>query len=165
MLLYGKGFGDLRVPWLRPFAIQGDVGFQSSLTGPRDHQIVYDDLLMYSIPYLNHWVRQADAGYSLEHSLRRGFSRGAFFGDLFPYVEFNASTAVSGAPGGTSAALRPGILWMGTYAQVSLAADIPLKAPGLGPRHAGIVVLVDWFLDEIFPPFGWTPFGRHARDH
>ncbi len=27
MLLYAKGFGDLRVPWLRPFAIQGDVGY------------------------------------------------------------------------------------------------------------------------------------------
>lgn len=165
MLLYGKGLGDTRVTWLRPFAIQGDVGFQSSTSGPRDRQLVYDGVLIYSIPYLNHSVRQADDHYLLEDSLRRGFSRGAFFGNLFPYVEVNTSSSVSGSPGGTVSRLRPGILWMGKYAEVSLAVDIPLRAPGLGPRHAGAVVLVDWFLNEILPSFDWTPLGRRARAH
>ena len=110
-------------------------------------------------------MRHADAGYSLEESLRRGISWGALFGNLIPYVEVNSSTAVGGIPGGTAASLRPGILWMGKYAQVSVAADIPLPASGFQPRHVGAVIQLDWFLDEIFPPFGWTPFGRHARDH
>jgi len=44
---------------------------------------------------------------------------------------------------------------MGKYTQVSVAADIPLTAPGLGPRHAGVVVLVDWFMDEIFSRLDW----------
>ena len=165
MLLYGKGFGDLRAPWLRPFAIQGDVGFQSSLTGPTDRQVVYDEVLMYSIPYLNHWVRQADAGYSLEDNLRRGFSRGAVFGNLFPFAELNATTPVGGTGGGTSAILRPGIAWMGKYVQISVAADLVLKSPDVGPRHPGAGVLVDWFLDEIFAPLGWTPFGGGAHHH
>jgi hypothetical protein len=168
MILYGKGFGDLAPGWLRPFAIQADFGYRATVTGPRDRDLVYDGVLMYSIPYLNHWVRHADAGYSLEHSLRRGLSPGAFFGDLFPFAEFNGTSPVQGAPGGTSTFLRPGILWMGKYAQVSLAADIPLRGPGLAAhRHAGFVILADWFLDDIIPGIGWTPFGhrRHHHDH
>lgn len=166
MILYGKGFGDLAPGWLRPFALQGDFGYRASVTGPRERELVYDGVLMYSIPYLNRRVRNADAGYSLEHNLRRGFSRGAFFGDLFPFVEFNGTSAVQGARGCTAAFLRPGILWMGKYAQVSLAADLPLNAPGLGSnRHAGAFILIDWYLDEIFPRLGWTPFGRHHRHH
>ena len=43
---------------------------------------------------------------------------------------------------------------MGKYTQVSVAADIPLTAPGLGPRHAGVVVLVD------ASPTGWKEHGR-----
>jgi hypothetical protein len=160
MLLYAKGFGDLPVSWLRPLAVQGDVGFEATVTGPRDRQVVYDAVLMYSIPYLNRWVRNADAGYSLEHNLRRGFSRGALLGNLYPFAEFNATSAVGGTPGGTASTLRPGIAWMGKYAQVSVAADVPLQ-PGIATRHTGVVVLVDWFLDDIFRGFSWTPFGRH----
>jgi hypothetical protein len=166
MILYGKGFGDLAPGWLRPFAVQGDFGYRATVTGPRDRELIYDGVLMYSLPYLNRWVRNADAGYSLEQNLRRGLSRGAFFGNLYPFVEFNGTSAVSGAPGGTSTFLRPGILWMGKYAQVSLAADIPLRGPGLGPnRHAGVFVLIDWYLDEILPRINWTPFGQHHHSH
>ena len=164
MLLFAKGFGDLSTGWVRPFAIQGDVGYEASVSGPRDRQLVYDGVLMYSLPYLNHWVRHADEGYSMEHSLRRGFSRGALFGNLFPFVEFNGATAVNGALGGTSLAVRPGVLWMGKYMQVSLAADFPVHAPGMERPHTGASVLVDWFLDEIVPSFSWSPFGKSRHD-
>ena len=164
-LAYAKGFGDVRSRWLRPFAIQGDFGYDASVTGPRDRQLVYDEVLAYSLPYLNHNVRHADDKYEIEEGLRRGFSRGAFFGNLFPFVEFNSTTPVNGAPGGTSSVLRPGVLWMGMYVQVSAAAEIPIDMPGLsGPRRYGASILVDWFLDDIFPKFNWTPFGRH-RNH
>ena len=165
MLAYGKGFGDLPARCLRPFAIQGDVGYEASVTGTRDRQLVYDAVFFYSLPYLNHTVRHADDGYSMEQSLRRGFSRGALLGNLFPSVEYNATKAVNGVPGGTVSTLRPGILWMGKYVQVSVAADVPINAPGLaGRRHAGASILVDWFLDDLFPPFRWTPFGKHHKN-
>lgn len=165
MLAYGKGFGDLPVSWLRPFGVQGDIGFEASVSGPRDRQLVYDEVLFYSLPYLNHIVRKADAGYELEDGLRQGFSRGAFFGDLFPFVEFNAGAAVSGPPGGTVSTLRPGVLWMGKYAEVSVAADIPVNTGGFtGRNHVGATVLVDWFLDDISHLFRWTPFGKHDAD-
>jgi hypothetical protein len=166
MILYGKGFGDVAPGWLRPFAIQGDFGYRATVTGPRDRELIYDAVLMYSIPYLNRRVRNADAGYSLEHNLRRGFSRGAFFGNLYPFAEFNGSSPIQGAPGETTTYLRPGISWMGKYAQVSLAADVPLQGCGLGSnRHGGVFILIDWYLDEIVPGINWTPFGRHHQHH
>ncbi len=165
MLLYAKGFGDLPIAQLRPFAIQGDIGYEASVSGPRDHQFVFNEVLMYSVPYLNQWVRHSNAGYSMEHSLRRGFSGGAFFGNLFPFVEFNGASAVNGVPGGTSLAMRPGVLWMGKYAQVSVAADFPVQTPGVARPHSGASILVDWFLDELVPAFNWTPFGKSHHHH
>ncbi len=164
MLLYGKGLGDVSHGWLRPFAVQGDIGVTASVSGAQDRQLLYDAVLMYSIPYLNHSVRKADSGYSLEHSLRRGFSAGALLGNLFPFVEFNGNRPFGSTPGSATSALRPGILWMGMFAQVSFAADIPIQLGGFAVRrHPGICAAVDWYLDEIFPALNWTPFGRHHR--
>ncbi len=163
ILLYGKGFGDVKMNWLRPFAVQGDFGYRASVTGPRDRQVIYDAVLEYSVPYLN-WVRRANAGYELEHQLRRGHSLGATIGDLFPFVEFNGSTPVRGTVGQTVTFLRPGALYMGKYFQLSLAADSPLNRYR-GPHRTGGVILLDLFLDELHPAFGWTPFGkRHRRE-
>ena len=166
MLLYGKGFGDASPGPLRPFAIQGDIGLSASVKGPRDRELLYDAVVMYSIPYLNHSVRKVDSGYSLEHSLRRGFSTGALLGNLFPFVEFNGSRPVSSTPGSAASSLRPGVLWMGKYVQISLAADIPLQSEGSEiPRHRGFCASLDWFLDEILPALNWTPFGQHRSHH
>ncbi len=164
MLLYGKGFGDLPLKLLRPFAVQGDIGIGASVREPFDKDFQYDTVLMYSIPYLNHWVRKADARYSIEGSLRRGFSRGALLGNLFPFVEFNGIRPVNGDSQEVSSSLRPGILWMGKYVQVSVAADIPIQHPRFGDRpHRGVCFSFDWFLDEILPRMDWTPFGRRAH--
>ena len=161
MLAYAKGFGDLSAGWLRPFAVQGDFVYEVSVAGPRQRELDFAEVLMYSIPYLNRWVRHADAGSSLGHNLRSGFSRGALLGNLFPYVEFNAIVPVDGMAGVPSSSFRPGTLWMGKYAQISIAADIPLEGTGIAQRHVGASILLDWFLDEILPQFEWTPSGKH----
>jgi hypothetical protein len=166
MLLYGKGFGDLHLRYFRPFAIQGDVGIEASLESPHEKKLRYDTVLFYSIPYLNHFVRNADSGYSMEHCLRRGFSRGALLGDLFPYLEFNGEHTLRGESGSAGSSLRPGILWMGKYAQVSIAADIPIQYPSVRERpHKGFFLTIDWFLDEIIPGISWTPFGNKSHRH
>lgn len=165
MLLFAKGLGELRPGWLRPFAIQGDIGYSRSVSGVRDRQLIYDLVLEYSIPYLNHFIRQADAGYQLEHTLRRGHSLRAIMGNLFPFVEFDGVTPVNGTPGPTSTFFRPGALYMGKYFQVSVAADVPVGSLSR-PRHrVGTVFLLDLFLDEISPCFGWTPFGKKHPHH
>jgi len=164
-ILFAKGFGDLKTGWLRPFALQGDAGYEATATGEPERHTTYDLVLMYSVPYLNHFVRKADAGFEIEHSLRRGSSPRAILGDMFPFVEFNGSTPVEGTEGQTATFLRPGTLYMGKYFQLSLAADIPLTGY-LPERRLGGVVLLDLYLDELVPAFSWTPFGRrHHHDH
>ncbi len=163
-LLFAKGLGDLNIGYLRPLAVQGDVGYEASATGERQRNANYDMVLFYSVPYLNRFIRHADAGFELEHNLRLGHSAAAIFGDMFPFVEFNGSTPVSGTPGSSSTFLRPGTLYMGKYFQISVAADLPLR--GAGPRQrVGAVILLDLFLDEIHPAFRWTPFGKRHRHH
>src|SRR5215468_4850762 len=51
-LLYGKGFGDLprALAYARPFAVQGDAGFEISLDHDRTTTLVYNVCLQYSIP-------------------------------------------------------------------------------------------------------------------
>lgn len=159
-MLFAKGFGDLKTNWLRPLAVQGDAGVELSATGERERNVTYDAVLMYSIPYLNRYVRNADAGFELEHNLRLGHSSHAILGNMFPFVEFNGSTPVQGTSGSSATFLRPGTLYMGKYFQISLAADIPLRGY-LPQRRVGAVALIDIFLDELSPVLGWTPFGKH----
>ncbi len=161
MLVAAKGLGDLRPAWIRPLAFQGDVGYERPI-GSDGSQLVYDIVAMYSLPYLNHWVRQADAGRDTEESLRTGLSWGSLWGNLFPFVELNARRPVGGI-GERSTMLRSGACWMGKYVQVSVAADTNLGLPR-GTARRGISVIADWFLDEILPGLGRTPFGRSARD-
>ncbi len=161
-LLFAKGLSDMNLGYLRPLAVQGDVGYEASATGERERNAIYDMVLFYSMPYLNRFIRNADAGFDLEHNLRLGHSASAIFGDMFPFVEFNGSTPVAGTAGSSATFLRPGALYMGKYFQISAAADLPLR--GVGPRQrVGAVILLDFFLDEIHPAFGWTPFGKHHR--
>jgi hypothetical protein len=161
MLLFGKGFGDLPNRSLRPFAVQGDIGIETSLKSPHEKELLYDTVLMYSIPYLNHWVRRTDVAYSTEDSLRRGFSRGALLGNFFPFIEFNGARPLDGRVGSATGNLRPGILWMGKDVQVSVAADIPVQSSDFEQRpHKGFIFSLDWFLDELFPVLNWTPFGK-----
>ena len=162
MLVAAKGFGDLGVAWLRPLAFQGDLGYERSVSGSGG-QMIYDAVLMYSLPYLNHWVRQADTGRPTQETLRTGLSWGSLWGNVFPFVEINARRPTGNAQGEASSLLRSGACWMGKYVQVSVAADTNLAALA-GARRHGITVLADWFIDEILPGFAKTPFGRRGRE-
>ena len=60
MLMFGKGFVEAPSAWLRPFAVQGDIGLSASVRSPQEKEFRFDTVIMYSLPYLNHWVRKAD---------------------------------------------------------------------------------------------------------
>ena len=61
-LVFAKGFGDLKWGWLRPLALQGDIGYEAAVTGERERHATYDMVLEYSVPYLNRFIRNADTG-------------------------------------------------------------------------------------------------------
>ena len=95
-LVFAKGFGDLKWGWLRPLALQGDIGYEAAVTGVRERHATYDMVLEYSVPYLNRVIRNADTGFDQEHNLRLGHSLRAILGNMYPFVEFNGSTPVGG---------------------------------------------------------------------
>ena len=162
-LVFAKGFGDVKWGLLRPFALQGDVGYEATMTGKPERHATYDMVLEYSVPYLNRFIRNADTGFELEHNLRLGHSPRSILGNLYPFVEFNGSTPVGGTSGSSTTFLRPGAAYVGKYLQISAAADVPLRGY-LPKRRVGGVVLFDLFLNEVIPAFGWTPFGKHHRE-
>lgn len=162
-LVFAKGFGDLKWAWLRPLALQGDIGYEGAITGERERYATYDMVLEYSLPYLNRFIRKADSEFDLEHNLRRGHSSRAILGDMYPFVEFNGSTPIAGTAGSSETFLRPGLAYVGKFFQISAAADVPLRGY-LPSRRVGAVVLFDLFLNEVVPAFGWTPFGKHHHD-
>src|SRR5215471_8227773 len=98
-LVFAKGFGDLKWGWLRPLALQGDIGYEAAVTGERERHATYDMVLEYSVPYLNCFIRTADTGFDLEHNLRLDHFSRATLGNMYPFVEFNGSTSVGGTSG------------------------------------------------------------------
>jgi hypothetical protein len=160
-LVFAKGFGDLKWGWLRPLALQGDIGYEAAVTGERERRATYDMVLEYSVPYLNRFIRNADTRFRLEHNLRPGHSR-AILGNMYPFVEFNGSTPLGGTSGSSATFLRPGAAYVEKYFQISAAADVPLRGY-LPSRRVGAVVLFDLFLNEVVPALRWTPFGKHHQ--
>ena len=159
-LVFAKGFGDLKWVWLRPLALQGDIGYEAQLTGKRERHAIYDLVLEYSVPYLNRFLRNVHARFDQEHKLRLGHSSRAILGNMYPFIECNGSTPVGGTSGSSATFLRPGAAYVGKYFQISAAPDVPLRGY-LPSRRVGAVVLFDLFLNQVVPAFGWTPFGKH----
>jgi hypothetical protein len=142
-LNFGKGFGNLpeSMPWLRPIAVTGNLGFDfplktESAGTPNPNNVNYGFAFEYSLEYLQHHVK--DIG------LTPPFDR------LIPLVEISFSTALNrGAGGQTIGTVQPGVIWAGQYVQIGAEAIIP--ATRLTGRGYGGVVQLHFYLDDIFP--------------
>ncbi|MBI2902787.1 MAG: hypothetical protein HYY12_04275 [Candidatus Methylomirabilis oxyfera] len=149
-LQIGKGFGDLpdAAAWLKPFAVTSSLGFNiftgHSHTEELDNNLEWGVTLMYSIPYLQSFVKDVGIPWP--------FSR------LIPIVEFNGETLLTGhGSGDTTAFANPGLIWAGKYIQLAVEAKIPLN--DISGHHVGILGMIHFFLDDIAPDiFTWTAF-------
>jgi hypothetical protein len=164
-LFFGKGLGDLpdSLKFLKPLALNGTVGVnipssRRTVTNSLDENgipdqevdrhpttIPYGIAITYSIPYLQSFVK--DVGL------------GAPFNGLFPVVEFNFESTVSGPEKRhTTAYANPGLIWSGKYVQLGLEAQVPMNS--VSGKNAGIRGLVHVFIDDIWPNIAtWTPWG------
>ena len=141
---FGKGFGDLprSLPWLRPFAVTGNLGFDfptktASAGVPNPDNVNYGFAVEYSLPYLQCCVK--DIG------LRAPFNK------LIPLVEIAFTTPIDRVPAGpnTTGTIQPGVIWAGSYFQIGAEAIIPAtSATGHG---LGGVVQFHLYLDDLFP--------------
>jgi hypothetical protein len=155
-LYFGKGLGDLpnSLTYLKPFSITGSFAVNNPanrFTGSGDDKernpttVAYGVALMYSIPYLQSTIK--DVGL------------GALFDRMFPVVEFDFETPVSGPEKRhTSAFANPGLIWAGKYIQLGLEAQVPMN--NVSGKNVGVKGLIHVFIDDIWPNiFTWTPWG------
>jgi hypothetical protein len=150
---FGKGFGDLpnSLPWARPFAITGNLGFDfptkyESAGIPNPTNFNYGFAFEYSLPYLQCCVK--DVG------LRQPFNQ------LIPLVEVAFSSPISNISPGqvTTGTIQPGIIWSGQYFQIGAEAIIPAThATGHG---LGALVQLHFYLDDASPKSFGKPISQ-----
>jgi hypothetical protein len=157
----GKGFGDLDIDWLRPFAVTGEidytwsthpitVGFDPDIGATIERTptvLTYGATLQYSLLYMNSYVHEVPE----------------FFRNLIPTFEAVFSTPVSNIgpsvplsiPGTheTTGVYGPGLYYLGRLGPISFelgaVAAIPInRASG---RHVGALAILDFFFDDMFP--------------
>jgi hypothetical protein len=179
-VFFGKGFGDLpdSLPWLRPFALTGQIGY--SIPGRRSTGTIsvdpdsgdlsidteihpdvlrYGATLQYSMPYLKSAV--VDLGLP------------DFINRLIPLVEVSLQTPIAHTLSSgtvTTGNVQPGLVYVGNTFQIAAEALIPINhQSGTG---VGFIAQLHLFLDDIDPRgigrpiFGGpvqpaTPFARN----
>lgn len=149
-LLLGKGLGDLpdqpSLKYLRPFALQAELGYAGRIQGPANSDVVGNLELEYSLKYLDHFVERLNVNRSLT--------------ELVPYVQFNYPQSFIASRLSTKPDFRltAGLAYLGDYCELSVGGQIALNgAPPNGDRVA-VLGLVEIFYDNIFPALGWQPF-------
>ena len=151
-LYFGKGFGDLpeAAGWLRAFAVTGQVGYQiptqsfDLVQGTFIPQVLaWSGSMQYSMPYLKSEIQDLQLPDFINH--------------LIPIVEFQMSTPVANNFGNsflTTGTINPGVIWVGSYFQVGLEAQLPVN--GASGHGVGVLGQLHLYLDDIFP----TTIGR-----
>jgi hypothetical protein len=157
----GKGFGDVEAEWARPFAVTGEMDYTWS-THPIDFTydpinglvesqtptvLTYGATLQYSLLYMNSFVHEVPE----------------FFRQLIPDIECVFSTPVSNigpssplsVPGTheTIGTFGPGLYYFGRVGPVSfqLGAVTQIPINHASGRHPGVIAIVDFLLDDMFP--------------
>jgi hypothetical protein len=144
---FGKGFGDLpdEAGWLRAFAVTGQIGYQMPTTsfnvmqGTFNPQVlVYGGSVQFSMPYLKSEIHDYELPDFINH--------------LIPIVEAQLQTPVANNFGNssvTTGTINPGVIWVGSYFQVGLEAQVPVnRASGTSVGFLGQLHL---YLDDMFP--------------
>ena len=141
----GKGFGDLpaSLPWLRPFALTGNLGLDipTKVTSAGNSNanatvLNYGFALEYSLEFLQHHVK--DVGL------------GAPFDRLIPLVELAMTTPLNRGQGSqTTGTVQPGLIWAGQHFQLGAELIVPVNS--LSGHGIGGILQLHLFLDDLFP--------------
>jgi hypothetical protein len=161
---FGKGFGDLATPQLRPFAVTGtlgvaipsrasttttttdpDTGLATSDVEHHPHVLNLGFAIEYSLPYLQSSVK--DVGLA------------APFDRMVPIVEFTMSKPLDRVDDRHfTGTINPGVLWAGRKVQLGLEAVIPMNSRS--GHGVGVIAQLHFFLDDLAPgTFGHPMMG------
>lgn len=147
-LLFQWGFGDLpeALRMIRPAGVEGDVGWQSKVTGARDDLISADVELEYSLAWLDANV----AGQSVPRALR----------NLTPHLDFDYAQYLSAHRNSSAPDLEltPAIAWLNSTIELNFGVQVALNRASSGSGAVAFVWLLGVSYDQIAPALGWTPF-------
>ena len=94
--------------------------------------------MQYSMPYLKSEIQDLQLPDFINH--------------LIPIVEFQMSTPIANNFGNsflTTGTINPGVIWVGSYFQVGLEAQLPVN--GASGHGVGVLGQLHLYLDDIFP--------------
>ena len=137
---FGKGLGDVKAQYLRPFAITGEVSRVFSDTPSKTPSAwSYAASLQYSMPYLQQHIKA-------QHIAQ-------FWTRMTPIVEVAMTSPDSGTPTGT---ISPGLLYDANTWQIGAEAVIPANGATRQVQGTGFIIQYHEFLDSFYK--SW--FGR-----
>ncbi|MEJ0092286.1 MAG: hypothetical protein WDN46_02310 [Methylocella sp.] len=158
-IFVGKGFGDLSIDWLRPFAVTGELDY--SLSTHPISAFPTQDAFGNNILGLNQTPTVLAWGGSIQYSLLYMNSFVHEVPDLFkrliPTVEAQFFTPVSnigpsvigGNTHTTTGTVNFGTYYIDRYFELGLEAVVPVNSAS--GKHVGAVAILDIFLDDVFP--------------
>ncbi len=140
-LVFNKGFGDLPQEWLRPLALQSDVGAESPFANaPAGRYLRTDLVLEYSLAYLNDIV-----GAPVPPGWRQ----------VTPAVEWrNREDWAQGEDGGF---LSWELNWQAKTWQLSLAYQNPYGAAVSGFAGTQVQLYLTLYYDNLLQQLGFNP--------
>jgi hypothetical protein len=147
-ILAQKGFADLpeTLRALRAAAVEGDVAWETKVTGAQDDLVSGDLQIEYSIDYFDRYTCPGCAGEEL-----RGFTPHLDLDyDPYPSAHRNISSPVL--------YLVPAIAWLNSIFEINLGAEVALNRGSSSDGAVAFVWLLGVSLDEIVPAAQWTPF-------
>ena len=153
MVYWGKGFGDLPIGYLRPFAITGTLGYTIADTKLKVIGTDPDS----GDPLFNNGIsNQWSGGLSLQYSMRylqsqvKDLGLPEFVNRLTPVVEVSWSSAASKpSQASTQYLIGAGINYTAQNYAVTVEALIPgNKQTG---THVGVIAQFHLYFDDLFP--------------
>ncbi len=176
---FGKGFGDLPVPALRPLAVTGTFGYtvadkklkainaagdsgSDQTGGDQTGGVTGLATQQFNTGLSNRWVGGLSLQYSLPYlrSQVRDLGWPEFFNRLTPLIEVAWSSPASSPSNlGTQLVYAPGVIYSGDSYQVGIEALVPgNRASG---KYVGFITQLHLFFDDLFPTsLGKPLFGR-----
>jgi hypothetical protein len=153
---FGKGFGDLPTPWLRPLAITGEFSYTIADKALKATPVVDPDSGLMSLQYNSGNPNQYFGGFSVQYSLPylqsqvKDYGLPSFIGRLTPLVEVTwTSPATAPSQQGTTWTVAPGVIYSADWYQLGLELLIPAnKAAG---SNVGVIAQFHMFLDDLLP--------------
>jgi hypothetical protein len=147
-LIFAKGLGDLAdsIALLRPAALEGDIGWDTKVTGARDDLVAATAEIEYSLAYLDENV----ATFPVTHTLR----------NLTPHLDFDYAQYMDAHRNSTAPdfQLTPGIAWQNSTFEINLGVQVALNRASSTTGAVAFVWLMGVSFDQIVPALGWTPF-------